>query len=385
MVAINRLTVRGIAGLTDGNHSDGGNLYLRKRGQRASWVFRYKLKGRVKELGLGSYPSRSLSEARRVAAELRTQLLDGLPIRSLRSQRRDPSIPTIRESAFAYIEAKRSEWSNKKHAQQWTNTLDTYVFPKIGDYLPSEVDLSAIESVLRPIWSQKTETATRIRQRLEAILDWTIVHGYRAADNPARWKNNLERIFPSPAKISPVNHFSAVPVSQIPDLCQRLLASDALSSQILLFLVLTAVRSGEARGARWEEIDLAGSRWTIPADRKKERRSLAVPLSAPSIQILRSRLVFSDGEYVFGIKPLSDTAVSKQLKRHAGNYTVHGLRSSFRQWAAETIQYPEHVLEKALGHSSGSHLVDAYQRSDLFEQRRDVMDAWANYCLGECA
>ena len=385
MVAINRLTVRGIAGLTDGNHSDGGNLYLGKRGQRASWVFRYKLKGRVKELGLGSYPSRSLSEARRVAAELRTQLLDGLPIRSLRSQRRDPSIPTIRESAFAYIEAKRSEWSNKKHAQQWTNTLDTYVFPKIGDYLPSEVDLSAIESVLRPIWSQKTETATRIRQRLEAILDWTIVHGYRAADNPARWKNNLERIFPSPAKISPVNHFSAVPVSQIPDLCQRLLASDALSSQILLFLVLTAVRSGEARGARWEEIDLAGSRWTIPADRKKERRSLAVPLSAPSIQILRSRLVFSDGEYVFGIKPLSDTAVSKQLKRHAGNYTVHGLRSSFRQWAAETIQYPEHVLEKALGHSSGSHLVDAYQRSDLFEQRRDVMDAWANYCLGECA
>ena len=190
MVAINRLTVRGIAGLADGNHSDGGNLYLRKKGQRASWVFRYKLKGRVKELGLGSYPSRSLSEARRVAAELRTQLLDGLPIRSLRSQRRDPSIPTIRESAFAYIEAKRSEWSNKKHAQQWTNTLDTYVFPKIGDYLPSEVDLSAIESVLRPIWSQKTETATRIRQRLEAILDWTIVHGYRAADNPARWKNN---------------------------------------------------------------------------------------------------------------------------------------------------------------------------------------------------
>ena len=145
------------------------------------------------------------------------------------------------------------------------------------------------------------------------------------------------------------------------------------------------MRSGEARGARWEEIDLAGSRWTIPADRKKERRSMAVPLSAPSIKILKSRLAFSDGEYVFGTKPLSDTAVSKQLKRHAGNYTVHGLRSSFRQWAAETTQYPEHVLEKALGHSSGSHLVDAYQRSDLFEQRRDVMDAWANYCLGECA
>ena len=216
MVAINRLTVRGIAGLADGNHSDGGNLYLRKKGQRASWVFRYKLKGRVKELGLGSYPSRSLSEARKVAAELRTQLLDGLPVRSLKSQRQDTGVPTLRDSALAYIEAKRPEWTNKKHAQQWINTLETYVFPKIGDYLPSEVDLSAIESVLQPIWHQKTETATRIRQRLEAILDWTIVHGYRSADNPARWKNNLERVFPSPAKISPVSHFSAVPVDLTP-------------------------------------------------------------------------------------------------------------------------------------------------------------------------
>jgi len=383
VVAINRLTARGIAGLADGNHSDGANLYLRKKGQRASWVFRYKLKARVKELGLGSYPSRSLSEARKVAAELRTQLLDGLPVRSLKSQRQDTDFPTLRESALAYIEAKRPEWTNKKHAQQWINTLETYVFPKIGDYLPSEVDLSAIESVLQPIWTQKTETATRIRQRLEAILDWTIVHGYRSADNPARWKNNLERVFPSPAKISPVSHFSAVPVSQIPELCQRLRASDALSSQILLFLILTAVRSGEARGARWEEVDFASNRWIIPSDRKKERRSLAVPLSEPAIQILKIRSVFSDGEYIFGGKPLSDTAVSKQLKRYAGNYTVHGLRSSFRQWAAETTQYPEHVLEKALGHSSGSHLIDAYQRSDLFEQRRDVMQDWANYCLGE--
>ena len=151
MVAINRLTVRGIAGLADGNHSDGGNLYLRKKGQRASWVFRYKLKGRVKELGLGSYPSRSLSDARKVAAELRTQLLDGLPVRSLKSQRQDTGEPTLRDSALAYIEAKRPEWTNKKHAQQWINTLETYVFPKIGYYLPSEVDLSAIESVLQPI------------------------------------------------------------------------------------------------------------------------------------------------------------------------------------------------------------------------------------------
>ena len=193
----------------------------------------------------------------------------------------------------------------------------------------------------------------------------------------------MERVFPSPAKISPVSHFSAVPVSQIPELCQRLRGSESLSSQILLFLILTAVRSGEARGARWEEVDFASNRWVIPSDRKKERRSLAVPLSEPAIQILKIRSAFSDGEYVFGGKPLSDTAVSKQLKRHAGNYTVHGLRSSFRQWAAETTRYPEHLLEKALGHSSGSHLIDAYQRSDLFEQRRDVMQDWANYCLGE--
>jgi len=161
VVAINRLTVRGIAGLADGNHSDGGNLYLRKKGQRASWVFRYKLKGRVKELGLGSYPSRSLSEARKVAAELRTQLLDGLPVRSLKSQRQDSDVPTLTDSALAYIEAKRLEWTNNKHAQQWTNTLETYVFPKIGDYLPAEVDLSAVEAVLRPIWSQKKQKLQR--------------------------------------------------------------------------------------------------------------------------------------------------------------------------------------------------------------------------------
>ena len=173
MVAINRLTVRGIAGLADGNHSDGGNLYLRKKGQRASWVFRYKLKGRVKELGLGSYPSRSLSEARKVAAELRTQLLDGLPVRSLKSQRQDSDVPTLTDSALAYIEAKRLEWTNNKHAQQWTNTLETYVFPKIGDYLPAEVDLSAVEAVLRPIWSQKNRNcnADQAKTRGDLRLD----------------------------------------------------------------------------------------------------------------------------------------------------------------------------------------------------------------------
>jgi integrase len=287
----------------------------------------------------------------------------------------------LRDCASKLIESKKAEWSNAKHAQQWINTLETYVFPKLGSKRPDEVDVMSVVDTLSPIWATKTETASRVRQRLEAILDWAIVHGLRGADNPARWKNNLERVLPSPAKISPVEHFSALPHQDLPQVFQKLRETDTLSAQLLVFVILTVSRSGEARGARWGEMSIDRKTWRIPAERKKERRELSVPLADEAIELLNVRSKFREGEFVFGTKPLSDVAVSKQFKRVAGPYTVHGLRSTFRQWAAESGRYSEHVLEKVLGHASKNQLVSVYQRSDLFDQRMLVMDDWAAYCL----
>ncbi len=382
MARINKLSVKSIPSLQNGSHSDGGNLYLRKNGASASWVFRYKLAGKPRELGLGSYPARGLAEARQVASRMRTELLEGEVLRPLKARGSPQEVPSFRDCALSLIDSKQAEWSNKKHGQQWRNTLETYAFPRIGSTLPSEIDVRAIVSVLEPIWVTKTETASRVRQRLEAILDWAIVHGFRAPDNPARWKNNLERILPSPAKISPVNHFRALPYVDLPAVCSELSRSDAVSSQVLLFTILTVCRSGEARGASWAEINLGAKRWVVPAHRKKERRELAIPLSAPCIDILRSRAGYRQGDLVFGLKPLSDVAVTKQLKRVAGDFTVHGLRSTFRQWSAEKTSHTENVLEKVLGHASRNQLISAYQRSDLFDLRRGVMDDWASFCLG---
>jgi len=380
---INRLSAKAIKSLPDGFHADGGNLYLTKKGLSASWVFRYKQKGRVRELGLGSCVDRSLADARRLAAKMRSDLLDGRPLIPLKLSNEPAESLLLRDCASKLIESKKAEWSNAKHAQQWINTLETYVFPKLGSKRPDEVDVMSVVDTLSPIWATKTETASRVRQRLEAILDWAIVHDLRGADNPARWKNNLERVLPSPARISPVKHFSALPYQDLPDVCQQLREADTLSAQLLLFAILTASRSGEARGARWGEISFDGKSWCIPAERKKERRELAIPLASQAIELLNVRSQFREGDFVFGAKPLSDVAVSKQFKRVAGSYTVHGLRSTFRQWAAESAKYPEHVLEKVLGHASKNPLVSVYQRSDLFDQRALVMDDWAGYCLPE--
>ena len=383
MAKINRLSAKTIKTLPSGFHADGGNLYLAKKGSSASWVFRYKKKGRVRELGLGSYSDRTLADARRLAAKMRSDLLDGRQLQSLKVTNDLVEQLLLRDCAYKLIESKKAEWSNAKHSQQWINTLETYVFPKLGGKHPDEIDVRAVVDVLSPIWSTKTETASRVRQRLEAILDWAIVHKLRAADNPARWKNNLERVLPSPAKISPVKHFAALPYRELPYVCQKLQATDTLSAQLLLFAILTVSRSGEARGARWKEISIDGKSWCIPAERKKERRELAVPLAGQAIELLKIRSQFREGDFVFGAKPLSDVAVSKQFKGIAGAYTVHGLRSTFRQWAAESAKYPEHVLEKVLGHASKNQLVSVYQRSDLYDQRAIVMDDWARFCIPE--
>jgi integrase len=312
---------------------------------------------------------------------MRSDLLDGRPLRPLKISNEPAESLLLRDCASKLIESKKAEWSNAKHAQQWINTLETYVFPKLGNKRPDEIDVMSVVDTLSPIWATKTETASRVRQRLEAILDWAIVHGLRGADNPARWKNNLERVLPSPAKISPVEHFSALPHQDLPQVFQKLRETDTLSAQLLVFVILTVSRSGEARGARWGEMSIDRKTWRIPAERKKERRELSVPLADEAIELLNVRSKFREGEFVFGTKPLSDVAVSKQFKRVAGPYTVHGLRSTFRQWAAESGRYPEHVLEKVLGHASKNQLVSVYQRSDLFDQRMLVMDDWAAYCL----
>ena len=294
MAKINRLSAKAIKSLPNGFHADGGNLYLTKKGLSASWVFMYKQKGRVRELGLGSCVDRSLADARRLAAKMRSDLLDGRPLIPLKLSNEPAESLLLRDCALKLIESKKAEWSNAKHAQQWINTLETYVFPKFGSKRPDEVDVMSVVDTLSPIWATKTETASRVRQRLEAILDWAIVHGLRGSDNPARWKNNLERVLPSPAKISPVEHFSALPHQDLPQVCQKLRETDTLTAQLLIFSILTVSRSGEARGARWDEMSIDRKTWRIPAERKKERRELSVPLADEAIELLNVRLGFRE-------------------------------------------------------------------------------------------
>ena len=387
-----------------GLYSDGGGLYLQIKaaGQR-SWVFRYRMGGRKtpRDMGLGSLDSVSLADARTKAAGNRNLILDGIdPIEARKRDKVAAALDaskaiTFKECATAYIAAHREGWRNEKHAAQWTATLDAYAYPKIGKLPVRDVDAGAVLKVLEQkcddlpgkptLWSGKTETASRVRGRIESILDWARVRQYRAGENPARWRGNLEYQLPKRSKVQKVTHHAALPFGEIGAFMVALRTQEGVAARALEFLILTATRTSEAIGARWDEIDIEKGLWTIPAERIKAGKEHRIPLSAPALAIVKRQAKEKVGEYVFPggklKKPLSTNALLALLKRmKRDDLTGHGFRSTFRDWAAEQTNYARDVAEMALAHTIGDKVEAAYRRGDLFQKRERLMADWAKYC-----
>lgn len=383
---INQLKPIAIKTLPPGFHADGGNLYLRvKESGSRSWVFRYKLANKVTELGLGSINNCSLKEAREVASKMRNAINKGAnPALVIKS---DPAVTpkTFKEYALELIEAKKPEWSNPKHIQQWENTLKDYAYPILGSKLPSQITLTDIKAVLEPIWNEKTETAVRLRGRIETILDYAAVHEESERRNPARWKGNLDKILPSPKKIQVVAKHPAAIYQDVPNIMNRLRKSESISSFALRFLILTATRSNETRGASWCEFDLINNVWVIPKDRMKSKREHQIPLNQEAVEILEIMKSFKNdsSDFIFNARSkngyISDVALNNTLHKIDSNITVHGFRSSFRTWGAVTKKYPFEELELAIAHKFLNDTQLSYQRSDLLENRRELMSDWCNY------
>lgn len=378
-----------------GTYADGGGLYLQvtANGTR-SWLFRYMLHSRAREMGLGPLHTVSLAEARAKAADCRRMRLEGIDPIDARNARRDAvrldaaKAMTFKECASAYIETHRAGWKNAKHADQWRSTIDTYSGPVFGDLPIKAVDTGLVMKVLEPIWAAKAETASRIRGRIEAVLDWATVRGYRQGENPARWRGHLDKLLPNRSKVRKVAHHPALPFGKIADFTMALHMQEGTAAQALEFLILTAARTGEVIGARWDEIDLAEEIWTVPSNRIKAGREHRVPLSATAMTILQRLRNEKDKEgFVFvGSKPgrpLSNMALLALLKRmKRSDLTTHGFRSTFRDWVAECTHHPSEVAEMALAHIVRDKVEAAYRRGDLFERRRTMMNDWAEFCAG---
>jgi integrase len=387
MAKIRVLTARDVTTKPDGFHTDGGNLFLRVRGDSRAWVFLYRKAAKQISIGLGATCSRSLVAARDLADLMRKAIANGKdPANELNSQC-EPNAKAFKNYALELIESKRPTWRNVKHAQQWENTLSQYVYPTIGEKYPADISLADIKAILLPLWTTKTETANRLRMRIEAVLDYAAVHEESDRRNPARWKGNLDMVLPPPRKIKKPTHFASAPYSDVPRIMSELRTKDCLSAYCLRFTILTAARSGEARGALWSEINFDSKSWTIPPERMKAQREHSIPLCEEAIEILKimQQWRIEGGEWVFSGtrgKFISDVAVNKTLHAIAADVTVHGFRSSFRVWGAETTATPSEVLELALAHVNKDKVEEAYQRSELFERRIELMSAWGNYCKG---
>jgi integrase len=370
---------------------DPPGLYLAVEGGAKSWILRYSLNGRRRDLGLGSYADFTLAEARERARERRKLVADGLDPIELKRERREAAVlDTMTRKSFgdcltAYLKAHSSGWRNPKHRAQWRTSVETHA----KALLPLNVAAITVEHVhhvLDPIWKEKTETASRVRGRIEKVLDWATVRRYRTGENPARWKGNLSELFPAPGRVTPVEHHPALPYRDMGAFMVDLREQDGIGARALEFAILTAMRSGEVRGATWDEIDLAHREWTIPASRMKAQKEHRVPLTDASVAILEKmdKHKMSDGIVFPGAKegkPLSDmalTAVLRRMKRE--DIVPHGFRSTFRDWAAETTSYPNHVVEMALAHTIGDKVEASYRRGDLYEKRKRLMADWARYC-----
>lgn len=390
--AINRLSPMKVTKTTEpGLYGDGGGLYLQitKAGVK-SWLFRYMLNGKARGMGLGPLHTIGLAEARALALDCRRQLLDGIdPIDSRNAERAAKRVAAANEMTFeqcatTYVDAHRAGWKNAKHADQWTSTLKTYAYPVFDSFPVSSIDTALVMKVLEPIWTTKTETASRLRGRIESVLDWATVRNYRAGDNPARLKGHLDTLLPKRSRVQKVEHHRALPYSEVGEFVRTLRAEEGGAARALELLILTATRTNEVIGATWAEFDLDGAVWTIPAQRMKMGKEHRVPLSARAVEIVKAQQALKQNEYVFpGTqygKPLSNMSMLQLLKRmDRKDITVHGFRSTFRDWAGETTHYPREVCEAALAHGIKDKAEAAYARGDLFQKRTALMQDWAIY------
>ena len=393
MRASEKLTAVQVQKMTEpGRYADGNGLYLQiAPGGSKQWLLRYMRDDVARQMGLGSVSVFSLKEARERARKFRQQLADGIdPIDARKGQRLADKAQaakrvTFRDAAAQYIESQRAGWKNEKHGAQWTATLETYAYPTIGDLPVSEIDTAHVVKILEPIWATKSETASRVRGRIESVLAWATVREYRRGDNPARWRGHLDKLLPAKGKVRRVEHHDAMPYDDVPAFMATLREMTSLSARALEFTILTAARTGETIGARWSEIDFRTEVWTVPGERTKSGREHRVPLSGRAVALLNSLPREEGNDHVFiGArkgKGLSNMAMLELLRGMDGNgLTVHGFRSSFRDWAGEQTNHPREVAEAALAHVVKDQTEAAYRRGDALEKRRKLMQAWAGYC-----
>lgn len=394
--SLNKLSARFISTVSaKGRYADGGGLYLQV-GTTAekSWLFRFQLNGRARAMGLGPVHTVSLADAREHAFVCRRQVLDGKdPIEERRRERlagitEAAEVRTFQWCAESNIKSHNAAWNNLKHAQQWTNTLTRYVFPAFGRLPVASIETHNVLEALEPIWTTKPETASRVRGRVEAVLDWTKVRGLRNGENPARWRGHLDKLLPAPSKVAKPRHHAALPFDDAPAFMVDLKQRDAIAARGLEFLILTAARTGEVIGAKWDEIDADVGIWTVPAERMKAGKEHRVPLSKSAAKLIETMTAVRMNDYVFpGTRPkspLSNMAFLQLLKRmQCSGVTPHGFRSTFRDWASERTTYPSEVAEQALAHTISSKVEAAYRRSDLFEKRRAMLQDWDNFLFGK--
>jgi integrase len=382
-MALHRLSAIQLKTTRPGRYPDGGGLYLqvtlnpRSGAIRRSWVYRFERDGHERRMGLGSLDDVSLAEAREKAAAARKLHKEGEdPIEARESARSARRLEAARAMTFdqcaeAFISAHAPSWRSTRHLEQW-NQSRAEIRPILGSLPVQQIDVALVLKVLQPIWQSKAVSAARVRQRIEAILDWATASGFREGLNPARWRGHLENLLPQTSKVQKVKHLAAMPYARVGAFLAELRARSGLAARALEFTILTATRSGEVLGARWSEIDFKSRVWTVPAERTKGHREHRVPLSPRALEILRA--LPRSGERVF---QMSRTAMWDEVPE---GVTVHGFRSSFRDWCAEQTNFPREIAEAALGHIVGDSTERAYLRGDVLEKRRRLMEAWAAYC-----
>jgi integrase len=376
---------------TPGLIADGGGLYLQVAPTGAkTWILRFQLAGRRRDMGLGSAAVFSLAEARDRARAARRMVADGIdPIEARRATLAATRVVAAKAITFAecadrYIAAHRAGWKNPKHAAQWPATLAAYVHPVFGDLPVQAVDVGLVMKAIEPIWTVKPETAGRVRGRIESVLDWSTARGYRQGENPARWRGHLENLLAKRSKVRRVEHHAALAYAAIGVFMEELRRQEGIAARALEFAILTAARTGEVIGARWDEINLAERLWTVPGERMKAGREHRVPLSDSALAVVEKMGEARSGDFVFpggkAGRPLSNMSLLMTMRRMGrGDLTVHGFRSSFRDWAAERTNFPTEVAEMALAHVVADKVEAAYRRGDLFDKRRQLAEAWAAF------
>lgn len=385
MAVTGKLNPRSIKAAKPGEKiGDGGGLWLDVKPDGSKyWSVRFTFNKKRREMGLGPLELVSLAEAREKARRARRLVREGVDPIARRRQEQRKAVPTFHEAWTRYVKAHEAGWKNRKHRQQWANTLKTYADPFFGEKPVDLVDVTDVLNALEPIWTTKTETAGRLRGRIEKVLDWAKVRGYRRGDNPATWRGNLQALLPARNKIQKVDHFKAVPFVQVGRFLEKLRKRPGMAARALEFLILTASRPGMVRKAEWSEFDLEAGLWTVPADHMKAKREFRVPLSKQAVKLLRSLPVVDGSPLVFPSprgKVASDMVFNALLKRMGVSVTAHGFRSSFKDWATETTSYANILSEAALAHIVADKTEAAYRRGDLFDKRTKLMQDWADYC-----